>query len=114
MLLNSLKRNSHHLLGSRESSLIIFHGLGKVLYNKRMSIRIVESCEACTDLRSSYLGWGDDPAQDAKDKRFRPPKPDRVPQFLEEFDRRQIKTDVDVRLSSLIFCISITLGFNLE
>ncbi|KAG0145869.1 hypothetical protein CROQUDRAFT_45191, partial [Cronartium quercuum f. sp. fusiforme G11] len=66
------------LLGARESSLVIFHGLGKVLYNKR---------------------WGDDATEDAKDKRFRPPSPERVPKFLREFERRQLKTDIEALFS---------------
>ncbi|EGG00160.1 uncharacterized protein MELLADRAFT_93839 [Melampsora larici-populina 98AG31] len=80
------------LLGSRESSLVLFHGLGKVLYNKRM-------------------GWGDDPVEDLKDKRFRPTKPEDVPDFLHEFSRRQLKTDIEALYSENGMSLDYFMGY---
>ncbi|KAH9822331.1 Rad17 cell cycle checkpoint protein-domain-containing protein [Melampsora americana] len=81
---------SENFLGSRESSLVLFHGLGKVLYNKR---------------------WGDDPVEDAKDKRFRPTKPEDVPDFLKEFSRRQLKTDIEALYSDSGINIDYFIGY---
>ncbi|WAR60520.1 hypothetical protein PtB15_9B459 [Puccinia triticina] len=65
---------NRQLLGSRDESLVIFHSLGKILYNKR---------------------WGDDAKEDAKDKRVRGPRPDPLPAFWAAYQRRQMKTDID-------------------
>ncbi|POV97300.1 hypothetical protein PSHT_14657 [Puccinia striiformis] len=68
------------LLGSRDESSVIFHSLGKILYNKR---------------------WGDDAKEDAKDKRIRAPEPDPLPAFWSIYSRRQRKTDMDRLYSDL-------------
>ncbi|KAI8451812.1 Rad17 cell cycle checkpoint protein-domain-containing protein, partial [Phakopsora pachyrhizi] len=66
--------NAISSIGFRDESLIIFHCLGKVLYNKR---------------------WGDDLIEDRKDKRDRGSSPDRLPDYLKDFERRQLKTDIE-------------------
>ncbi|EFP91031.2 uncharacterized protein PGTG_17303 [Puccinia graminis f. sp. tritici CRL 75-36-700-3] len=71
---------NRQLLSSRDESLVIFHSLGKILYNKR---------------------WGDDAKEDAKDKRVRGPKPDPLPAFWAAYNRRQTKTDIDRLYSDL-------------
>jgi len=53
---------------------VIFHSLGKILYNKR---------------------WGDDAKEDAKDTRPRAPNPVPLPAFWAEYSRRVMKTDMD-------------------
>ncbi|KAI9629849.1 hypothetical protein KEM48_012482 [Puccinia striiformis f. sp. tritici PST-130] len=72
--------SSRQLLGSRDESSVIFHSLGKILYNKR---------------------WGDDAKEDAKDKRIRAPEPDPLPAFWSIYSRRQRKTDMDRLYSDL-------------
>ncbi|PLW50354.1 hypothetical protein PCASD_01694 [Puccinia coronata f. sp. avenae] len=71
---------NRHLLSSRDESLVIFHSLGKILYNKR---------------------WGDDVKEDAKDQRPRAPKVDPLPAFWAAYDRRGMKTDIDRLYSDL-------------
>ncbi|KNZ53061.1 hypothetical protein VP01_3358g1 [Puccinia sorghi] len=66
---------TRQLLSFRDESLVIFHSLGKILYNKR---------------------WGDDAKEDTKDTRTRAPKPDPLPAFWAEYNRRVMKTDMDV------------------
>lgn len=83
-------KKAESMLGSRESSLVLFHGLGKVLYNKR---------------------WGDDPIEDSKDKRFRPTKPEDVPKFLNEYSRRQSKTDIEALYSDNGINIDYFIGY---
>jgi cell cycle checkpoint protein len=86
----------------REQSLILFHALGKVLWNKRASRKPSIRGSLVTDryvcVRLAGLG---DPTQETGEEEDYPPSPPEqipLPAHLLEFERRQSKVDVEVRL----------------
>jgi hypothetical protein len=101
---------------SRESSLFIFHALGKVLYNKRRSTSPVlaspsplfhPSCPSLAD-RFRRAGWGDTVEDDKKDLNrpgiLQNHEYDKLPKHLRKTDvgRRASKVDPDVRLHAFL------------
>lgn len=64
-----------HLLATKESSLFLFHALGKVLFNKR---------------------WGEKPEEDAKSEEPKPPDLEKLPKHLYAWERRLSKVDANV------------------
>jgi cell cycle checkpoint protein len=98
----------------REQSLILFHALGKVLWNKRASRKPSIRGSLVTDryvcVRLAGLG---DPTQETGEEEDYPPSPPEqipLPAHLLEFERRQSKVDVEVRL--LVDPSMTTCGWN--
>lgn len=92
----------------RETSLAMFHSIGKILWNKRAS---TTSPRRSLELTLN-AGWGQDPEGDRKDKRAKAPPTSKLPKHLKQWNRLPLKTDVDVcyramqlRPSSLILPI---------
>jgi cell cycle checkpoint protein len=89
----------------REQSLVLFHLLGKVLYNKRM-LRSSLPQGRCSLLRT---GKGDPSSSSASAKDTQKekmldaliPDPSKLPEWLSDHDRRASRVDVDVRICGL-------------
>ena len=88
----------------RESTLVLFHLLGKVLYNKR---KYVSSLEDVLSEAFRFSGKGDSPSSSASAKDIQrerekdailPDSPP-LPGWLAEHSRRTSRVDVDVRVA---------------
>ena len=81
------------MISARESSLFLFHALGKILYSKRALV-----VRTPTDA----AGWGENPDEDEKDSHDEPNpiEPElRLQRHLSHFKRKPSKVQVNVRLN---------------
>ena len=93
----------------REQGLVLFHLLGKVLYNKRMFRSSLPQAK-CSLLPT---GKGDPSSSSASSKDIQKekmldtliPDPPKPPAWLSDHDRRASRVDVDVRICDLSPCI---------
>jgi cell cycle checkpoint protein len=89
----------------REQSLVLFHLMGKVLYNKR----IYSFARYSTYLSMSNLGKGDPPSASASARDIQREKaidaqlkdPPKLPIYLQKHERRASRIDADVRRINL-------------
>jgi cell cycle checkpoint protein len=90
----------------REQSLVLFHLLGKVLYNKRR----LRSSSLKTRYSLLFIGKGDPSSSSASAKDIQKekmldaliPDPPKLPKWLSDHDRRASRVDVDVRICDRI------------
>lgn len=88
------------LASQREQSLALFHLIGKVMYNKRMSHLLLET----SVLKCASLGKGDPPSSSATKREKEQlrsleqgiPNPEKLPSHLKPHDREASLIDVDV------------------
>jgi len=104
------------LASQREQSLALFHLIGKVMYNKRVSCLLSEA----SVLKCSSLGKGDPPSSSATKREKEQlrlleqsiPNPEKLPSHLKSHDRKASLIDVNVWSANLFDGVCQTDGFS--